>query len=449
MKRSAWSKIKVFLVGLMCLIVLGMCILFILKPDLSRKNIVNFITKNKELVKEETDGRKKEETDKPEKKVKDSVEEYVEGSTTETNYFDTTKLVVTPAELIDDIPTLKYQYGQDAYVMQNGIHCGMFHFNLVQRLGIWDYNNQKAVAEGVYYSYAFNINLNLEPYLNNLESSKIEVIPQLLNKKGDVIGEVAVLGWNGFEQVAELYKNDAVKNIEICLQPTVGIIPEDAYVAFYLKDTINNVVFDTIYYDLSLLKNATEGPTIKRINEVSKIKSINKAVYSFTLKHVYADNVYLNIESYSDLVKALDVEYSVKLLKTKINSRVVTRFNTFNDIQMNSEIKLGVNTSNDSEFNYTWFANATRPIWADVDEYVPYVTSNFSYIKKDEEVTNVTNRVLSYNLESKNPTYVRISLEFADERKARTDEEMLKFNGRYLVYQIELENRNLQNYYTG
>ena len=434
----------------MCLIVLGICILFVIKSDSFKTEITNLFNKKYELLKgkkeNKEEAKKVTESEKTEKNSKGSSEE-VENE--EINYFDTTKLVITSAELTDDVPTLKYQNGQDAYVIQNGVYCGMIHFNLVQRLGIWDYNNQKAVAEGVYYSYAFNINLNLEQYLSNLESSKIEVIPQLLNQKGEEIGEVAVLGWNGFEQVAELYKNNAVKNIEICLQPTVGAIPENAYVAFCIKDTINNVVFDTIYYDLSLLKNATEGPAIKRIDDVSKIKSINNAVYSFKLKHVYADNVYLNIDTYSDLVKALDIEYSVKLRKTKINSRVVTRFNTFDDIQMNSEIKLGVNTSNDGKFNYTWFANATRPLWADVDEYVPYVTSNFPYIKKKEEVTNVTNRILSYNLESKNPTYVRISLEFADERKARTDEEMLKFNGRYLVYQIELENRNLQNYYTG
>ena len=61
----------------------------------------------------------------------------------------------------------------------------------------------------------------------------------------------------------------------------------------------------------------------------------------------------------------------------------------------------------------------------------------------------MTNRVLSYDLESKDPTYVRVIPEFTNERKARTDEEMLDFNGRYVVYQIELESRNLPKYYTG
>lgn len=80
---------------------------------------------------------------------------------------------------------------------------------------------------------------------------------------------------------------------------------------------------------------------------------------------------------------------------------------------------------------------------------MPYVTSNFPYIKKGETANNVTNRILSYDLESKDPTYVRVIPEFTNERKARTDEEMLNFNGRYVVYQIELESRNLPKYYTG
>ena len=71
------------------------------------------------------------------------------------------------------------------------------------------------------------------------------------------------------------------------------------------------------------------------------------------------------------------------------------------------------------------------------------------HIKKGETANNVTNRVLSYDLDSEDPMYVRVIPEFTNERKARSDEEMLKFNGRYVVYQVELKARNLPKYYKG
>lgn len=94
----------------------------------------------------------------------------------------------------------------------------------------------------------------------------------------------------------------------------------------------------------------------------------------------------------------MDLDYTVKLLKDKVNGRVVTRFNTFSGVQMNSEVKLAVNTCNNSQYNYTYYQDATRTNYSDVDDYVPYVTSNFPYIKKGETANNVTNRVLSYDL---------------------------------------------------
>lgn len=374
------------------------------------------------------------------------IKEIAQEATTESKPY--TEISKQPIELSQDEPALRYQSGQDAYILKDGKQQGVMHFNLAQRLGIWDYTNPTVVSNGIYYSYTFNLKLDFTQYFNQVESAKIEVKPELLNSKGEVIGEIANIGWNGFEQIAEIYKSNPVKNIEVCLQPTQDFSDGD-YIKFNLTDTENNVVFDSVTYDVSLLKKATDGPTIKRIKDTTKIKSINGAKYSFTLNSVCSSQEYLNIDSYSDLVKMMDLDYTVKLLKDKVNGRVVTRFNTFSGVQMNSEVKLAVNTCNNSQYNYTYYQDATRTNYSDVDDYVPYVTSNFPYIKKGETANNVTNRVLSYDLDSEDPMYVRVIPEFTNERKARSDEEMLKFNGRYVVYQVELKARNLPKYYKG
>lgn len=360
-----------------------------------------------------------------------------------------TKYETSTIEVSNNNQDLVYQNGQDAYVVKDGALCGRIHFNQVQRLGIWDYTNQEVVNNGVYYSYSLNMKVDFSKYLENIESAKIEVTPKILDDEGNSLGEVTVLGWSGFNTLAELYSNDPVKTIEVCVQPTVNSFPENSYVLLEIKDSENGVQFDSVKYDLALLQNAVDGPTIRRVNEPVKLKSVNGAKYQFNLTNVCVSQAYLNVDSYSDLVKTIDIQYGIKLLKDKLNDRVVERFNTFDGVQMNSEVKLAVNTSNSKEFNYTWFANSTRSLYADVDEFVPYVTSNFPYIRKGMETFNTTNRVLSYDLDSKNPVYARISLEFEDERKARTDEEMLSFKGRYLVYQVLLKDRVLPNYYVG
>lgn len=379
----------------------------------------------------------------------DETTEAIEEVTTTEEVVEYTKYTTNQIEISNANQDLLYQNGQDAYVTREGALCGTVHFNQVQKLGIWDYTNQEVVNNGVYHSYTFNLQIDFSKYLENLESAKIEIMPNLIDQNGESLGEITVLGWSGFDSVAELYKNSPNKTIEICLQPTENVLPDGSYVLFEIKDTENNVVFDSVKYDLTLLQNAVDGPTIRRVNEPIKIKSINGAKYQFNLTNVCVSQSYLNVDNYSDLVKTIDIQYGIKLLKDKLNDRVVGRFNTFDGVQMNSEIKLAVNTSNNGDFNYTWFANATRSLYSDVDEFVPYVTSNFPFIRKGEEIFNTTNRVLSYDLDSKNPVYARISLEFEDERKARTDEEMLSFKGRYLVYQVLLEDRELPEYYTG
>ena len=139
-------------------------------------------------------------------------------ATTEEQPF--TKFETQPIELATEEPNLRYQSGQDAYILKDGKQEGTMHFNLTQRLGIWDYGNPTVVSNGIYYSYAFNLKLDFTQYFSQVESAKIEVKPELVNSKGEIIGEIANIGWSGFDQIAEIYRSGPVKNIEVCLQPT-------------------------------------------------------------------------------------------------------------------------------------------------------------------------------------------------------------------------------------
>ena len=187
------------------------------------------------------------------KEATTEIKEIAKEATTESKPY--TEISKQPIELSQDEPALRYQSGQDAYILKDGKQQGVMHFNLAQRLGIWDYTNPTVVSNGIYYSYTFNLKLDFTQYFSQVESAKIEVKPELLNSKGEVIGEIANIGWNGFEQIAEIYKSNPVKNIEVCLQPTQDFSDGD-YIKFNLTDTENNVVFDSVTYDVSLLKKS-------------------------------------------------------------------------------------------------------------------------------------------------------------------------------------------------
>ena len=129
------------------------------------------------------------------------IKEIAQEATTESKSY--TEISKQPIELTQDEPALRYQSGQDAYILKDGKQEGVMHFNLAQRLGIWDYTNPTVVSNGIYYSYTFNLKLDFTQYFSQVESAKIEVKPELLNSKGEVIGEIVLNRLQRFTKVIQ------------------------------------------------------------------------------------------------------------------------------------------------------------------------------------------------------------------------------------------------------
>lgn len=340
----------------------------------------------------------------------------------------------------------KELYGKDqtGIVLKDGKVSGKLKINFTEKLGIWDYNNTKVVAAGVKYGYAINLDLDMTELMSEVDIATILVEPVLYNKAGEVIGGSANLGWSGFSTFAELYPSTPTCTLEVNLQPYVRNVPDGSYVGIRISDKLTGVLYDELFYNLELLTTAKKGPSLLKENKTKVIKSINGAKYEFSILNAYCDENQVDIDDRKTWAKFYDIKYHLKYTKkpTKKN-REVANFDSFNKYKLNTSVVLGVNSDVDSTLLYYNTKNAARYIWSDRNDVELYVTTTKWPILPGKTASLWVNRMLPKTT-TEEPTNIRIRVEFPEEADARTTSELSKFNGRYLVYQIEVTNRPLE-----
>ncbi len=302
-----------------------------------------------------------------------------------------------------------YSWGESAALIADGVYYGTLGIRQVELLGIWDWYNSSAIRYGV----------------RNTIS--------LVNSLGDVVGSSCSVGWSGFDEQLEVYQGDKIKAVEVGMQPYTSSIHGDYRLKIELVDTASDVNFDTIYYDITPLKHAKQGAKLRTANDLVKLVSICGAEYQFSFTRV-EDNLRADTEAYyvDDRVRVFDINYVFKYLKKPDNNRGVTRFDSFTKNKANPELSFYlVSSLNDTKC--TTRASTAR-IEKDYQLY-DYVTpaTPLGVGQSLEMRTNLVNV-----LEDSIGEYVRIIAEFPEERAVRTDEEMLDFDGRYVVYQLGL-----------
>ncbi len=326
-----------------------------------------------------------------------------------------------------------YSWGESAALIADGIYYGTLGIRQVELLGIWDWYNSSAIRYGVRNSYSFNLVFDLGDYLSNRLTAKIVPTISLVDSLGGVVGSACSVGWSGFDEQLEVYQGDKIKAVEVGMQPYTSSIHGDYRLKVELVDTASDVKFDTIYYDITPLKHAKQGAKLRTANDLVKLVSICGAEYQFSFTRI-EDNLRADTEAYymDDRVRVFDINYVFEYLKKPDNNRGVTRFDSFTKNKANPELSFYlVSSLNDTKC--TTKASTAR-IEKDYQLY-DYVTpaTPLGVGQSLKMRTNLVN-VLKDSIGE----YVRIVVEFPEERAVRTDEEMLAFDGRYVVYQLGL-----------
>ena len=326
-----------------------------------------------------------------------------------------------------------YSWGESAALIADGIYYGTLGIRQVELLGIWNWYNSSAIRYGVRNSYSFNLVFDLGDYLSNRLTAKIVPTISLVDSLGGVVGSACSVGWSGFDEQLEVYQGDKIKAVEVGMQPYTSSIHGDYRLKIELVDTASDVKFDTVYYDITPLKHAKQGAKLRTANDLVKLVSICGAEYQFSFTRI-EDNLRADTEAYymDDRVRVFDINYVFEYLKKPDNNRGVTRFDSFTKNKANPELSFYlVSSLNDTKC--TTKASTAR-IEKDYQLY-DYVTpaTPLGVGQSLKMRTNLVNI-----LEDSIGEYVRIVVEFPEERAVRTDDEMLDFDGRYVIYQLGL-----------
>lgn len=346
--------------------------------------------------------------------------------------------------IFSDNSRVIYDSNLDIPLVYENKQVGYFHINFVERLGIWDLNNYPANQNGVYFSYAINCYVNLETYLQDHEMINVTMSPELLNSKNKVIGSAGYVGWSGYNDSIEMYDDRMDGNLEIVLQPQTTVEDEYSFLRFHVADAAGKVQFDDVYVDLSCLRNASAGASIKTINDIAEIQSINGAVYNLSFHDVYLESH--EISNYEKIERGshsfYDFQYDVNYVSAPTNDTTVLTFDAFNNNAMVGSPIMEVYSDQDGTKLYDEY-DVERLLYSDSSKTGSYIVRFPLALNCGETATVSTNRLIPSSTKDR-PTYVRIVVKFPAEIKARSFEEVRAFSGRYLVYQIPLGVRVLQ-----
>lgn len=182
----------------------------------------------------------------------------------------------------------------------------------------------------------------------------------------------------------------------------------------------------------------------KTINDVAEIQSVNGAVYNLSFHDVYLESHEIsNYEKIEDGSHSFyDFQYDVNYVSAPTNDTTVLTFDAFNNNAMVGSPIMEVYSDQDGTKLYDEY-DVERLLYSDSSKTGSYVVRFPLALNCGETATVSTNRLIPSSTKDR-PTYIRIVVKFPAEIKARSFEEVRAFSGRYLVYQIPLGVRVLQ-----
>lgn len=334
---------------------------------------------------------------------------------------------------------IEFMPGELIPVLLDGTVKGYLDINWVQRLGIWDFNNISAVVSGVKTSYTINVNVDFSESIGAGDSRIITIKPYLIDTTDTVIGNPCNVGWSGFGQIAQLYDKDKDINIEFGLQPET-LDETDARIKLVITDNLGNQ-YDDIYLANKYLETASSGPTL--VTEGTRtVNTINGGAFAIGVRQAHIESRADNSNNNNDSVRYYDIDYFIQYVNQPTNNREDLLFDSNNGNVLRTKFVMSVLSDVDITKLYTSDESATRQKYSNKTDLYTYVTTEFYDLQEQYEVEYTTNRIVPSS--TGNPEYIRVCFEFPEEADARSLYEMRDFNGRFLVIQKQLSNRELE-----
>lgn len=342
-----------------------------------------------------------------------------------------------------------YKLREMAPLVRDGKTHGWVTLNQVEHLGIFDWTSSKAVDSGIKHSYTMNFKVDFLDMLSNGDMLTVYLKPVLVRGE-KVIGNPCIVGWSGFPETAVFDKNTSSTYVEYGVQPLVRSLRK-AKLVLNVSDSNGNE-YDPIVYDGSVITKARKGKNLITDSTSVIITGASKARYKVSINTPYVeecftekvDDIYdRKYSKYFDTRNALVFKYRVDYLsKPKTDLQVSNIDRSKKDSLLSTNLKIRVNSDNDKTDYYNndlsiahWkYRNGTAMSVVSVrDRYKIHVGKYAAY---------TCNRLVS-NAFAANAQNVRFYVELESEALAMTPEQLMKFNGRFIVFQRPIMSRTV------
>lgn len=334
-----------------------------------------------------------------------------------------------------------------APLSRDGKIHGWVTLNQVQKLGIYDWMSSAAVDSGVKFSYTCNFKVDLLDKLSNGDLLTVYVKPEIL-RKGKCIGNPCIVGWSGFAETAVFDKNTDSVYVEYGVQPLRKSL-KGAQFRLTLTDSNGNT-YDPIYYDLSVLTKAKKGASLITDAANVSVAGASGAKYKIGIHDVSVEECFS--EMHEDVYrryyakdfetsKALIFKYRVDYVKGPTSSLQVSNIDRSKKQSMlSTDLKIAVQGDNEDKLYYV--NNLNFAYWKYSD------TPTMTVISTDTRYNIHTGKFAEYtcNREISDAFFhsahaVRFTVELNSDALAMTPKQLMKFNGRFIVFQRVIQPR--------
>lgn len=341
----------------------------------------------------------------------------------------------------------KYKLREMAPLSKKGKTHGWITLNQIEKLGIFDWTSAKAVDSGIKYSYTMNFKVDYLDKLSNGDMLTFYLKPSLV-KNEKVIGNPCIVGWSGFPETAVFDETTTSTYVEYGVQPLVKSMKK-ANLVLNISDSNGNK-YDPIMYDSSVLSKSIKGPSLITDSSSVTITGASKARYKISISSPYLESCFtekaddLFARWNADKIPTKDVlifQYKVDYLSApKTDLQVSNIDRSKKESLLSTHLKIGVKSDNDKDEYYTGVANLYHWKYSDTTK-MSLVSSRDRYkIHKGTYARYTCNREVSdafYN----NAQSVRFYIDLESEALAMKPEQLMKFNGRFIVFQRFIKNR--------
>lgn len=344
-------------------------------------------------------------------------------------------------KFVHDVKSVVFSYKDSIPIIADGTVYGKLKIKQCEKLGIWDWTNKKAVKNNIHSSYTINLQYNLNKSADVADSRNFKCEAFMVGSGGDIVGSPCCVGWSGFSDETILLQDSLQGRLEVGVQPEQKMTKK-MKLLLRVSDS-EGTSYNDIIIGNRIFKDAVNGPSILKKGTKKNITSVNGAKYFVDIDKVLCETQ-LDVNGNPD--DFIVFRYSLGYLKKPTKKVKVAKFDEYNKNKMSSTLVVGVSSSGSNELLYSNYPKARWYLYSDSnneEDTEMYVTTSGVYIDAGIKATYLDNRPVSKTMPTR-PEYVRLSVEFPEEQAARTPDQMMKFNGRFVVYQVIPAERRLR-----